>query len=424
MSKYLYILIVILLIISCDKNNDIVDSPDDETEAQTWSWEAKEVVYNYDFTDSCSNEINIEFLNGLNYFAIKMFKTIYEDNDIENVIISPFSINVAIGMLYNGGSDGIRSQIKTALKLDALSDEEINHNFKLLFDSYRGFDEQVDIIIANSAWFNDHVTIKENYEQNLSDNFYADIYSVDLINSLNMIDSWVDFYTNGLIDNITDDLDISSITALVLLNTLCFNGSWTYKFKESNTHSRKFYSKNGNTTDYDFMHSQGLELEYFFSDSLDGVRLPYGREQTAMYLFKYKNENADNFTKYFNIENWNNILNEFWLMPEEYWEYWDGIYLPKFSLDFSVDIPQYLFSWGIPLSNYTEFCSAPISIMDANHKCVISINEAGTEAAAVTASAGGYNIPPCINFNHPFYFMIVDERNETILFQGIVNNLE
>jgi len=411
---------------SCEKNNDITDSPNEETETetQTWDWEADEITYNYDYTDSCSNEIDKIFTDGLNYFAIKMFKDIYEDNNIQNVIISPFSLNVAIGMLYNGGSENIRNQIKSALKLDGMSNEEINHNFKLLFDSYRGFDEEVDIIIANSTWFDDDVTIKENYEQQLTDNFYADIYSVELLKSLNMIDSWVDYYTNGLIENITDDLDIDINTALVLINTLCFNGNWTYQFDQEDTKPRNFVNKTGDTTRTDFMYSRGLDFEYFFSDSIEGVKLPYGREKTAMYLFIHKYENIDNLTKWFNVQEWKIISDEFEKIPEEFWEYWDGIYLPKFSLDFSVDLPQYLSSWGIPLNNYSEFCSEPITILSANHKCVISINEAGTEAAAVTSVTGTWGPPPYIYFNHPFYFMIVDERNEIILFQGIVNELE
>lgn len=415
---------------SCNKDGKGVDIQNDTIQKEdldptTWVWETDEIAYNYDVADLSSNEIDKKFADGLNYFAIKMFKDIYEENNEQNVIISPFSINVAIGMLYNGGDKNIRDSIKLALKLDGMSDEDINRNFKLLFDSYRGFDEKVDIVVANSAWFDEKVSINEEFNQKLSENFYADIFSIELVRASRVIGSWVEFYTKGLIENYEDDLDINSNTALVLINTLCFNGDWTFQFDVEDTKPRNFYNKSGNYVKTDFMYTRGLDLEYYFADSINAVRLPYGREKIAMYLFIDDNENADNITKWFNPLEWETMSNGFEKYPEEFMEYWQGIYLPKFSLDFSVNLPDLLPIWGIPTYNYNKLCSSPIAIVKANHRCVISINETGTEAAAVTGFQGVWGGPPTeIYFNRPFYFMIVDERNGIILFQGIVNKFD
>lgn len=426
MKKYLILLVLAVIITSCKKDildpQDIIDPIETDTTTQTFEWQTDEITYDYDRSDSCSYEINQQFSDGLNEFAVRMFKDIYNDNNTENVIISPFSINAALGMLFPGSNSTNRDQIKTVLNLDGMSDEDVYNNYKLMFDSYRGFDEDVDITVANSTWFDQSVTPNENAENQLIDYFYADIFNVELLESEDMINSWVDFYTNGLIPEIYNDLGINPYTAMVLINTLCFNGSWTYQFDVEDTEPGSFTNKSGQDVTVDYMHSRGLDLKYYFSDTINAVRLPYGREQTAMYLLINPNAEADALPTWFTNEQWQTMSEEFELIPEEYWEFWDGIYIPKFSLNYDVKFTDYLTNWGIPVE-YTEFCSESLILENAVHKCTITINESGTEAAAVTGFTFTWGPPPDIEYNHPFYFMIVDERNSIILFQGIVNEL-
>jgi serpin B len=61
-------------------------------------------------------------------------------------------------------------------------------------------------------------------------------------------------------------------------------------------------------------------------------------------------------------------------------------------------------------------------ITEAIHKTYISVDEKGTEAAAVTAIAmAGSALPPepiDIKFNKPFYFIIRDNNSAETLFMG------
>ena len=60
--------------------------------------------------------------------------------------------------------------------------------------------------------------------------------------------------------------------------------------------------------------------------------------------------------------------------------------------------------------------------MAALHKTYIKVDEKGTEAAAVTALAGGASSAPpdpiVVKFDTPFTYVIRDDANGEILFMG------
>ena len=63
------------------------------------------------------------------------------------------------------------------------------------------------------------------------------------------------------------------------------------------------------------------------------------------------------------------------------------------------------------------------------HKAFVDVNEEGTEAAAATgiimaptSAAPDPTEPPVFKADHPFVFMIRDNRNGSILFMGRIKN--
>lgn len=68
------------------------------------------------------------------------------------------------------------------------------------------------------------------------------------------------------------------------------------------------------------------------------------------------------------------------------------------------------------------FNTGSMFISDVIHKTYINVDEEGTEAAAVTAAAGGTTSAPPkpieIKFNKPFYFIIRDNTSGNPLFIG------
>jgi serpin B len=58
------------------------------------------------------------------------------------------------------------------------------------------------------------------------------------------------------------------------------------------------------------------------------------------------------------------------------------------------------------------------SISAVVHQAFVSVDEAGTEAAAATAVVMQVSLPPSVRVDRPFLFLIRDRRSSSILFLG------
>ncbi len=104
-----------------------------------------------------------------------------------------------------------------------------------------------------------------------------------------------------------------------------------------------------------------------------------------------------------------------------------NVYLPKFKITSQFQLDETLKSMGMvsafnaataDFSGMTErrglFLSAVI------HKTFVDVNEEGTEAAAATGgfAVGSPDEPKTFRADHPFVFLIKDNRTGAILFLG------
>jgi serpin B len=106
--------------------------------------------------------------------------------------------------------------------------------------------------------------------------------------------------------------------------------------------------------------------------------------------------------------------------------------MPKFKLESDFRLAETLAAMGMPLA-FTG--GADFSGMDGTldlfigaviHKAFVSVDEAGTEAAAATAVVMKFESEPAqsieVMVDRPFIFLIRDLETGTILFMGRVLN--
>jgi serpin B len=108
--------------------------------------------------------------------------------------------------------------------------------------------------------------------------------------------------------------------------------------------------------------------------------------------------------------------------------------MPKFEFDSEFRLANTLAEMGMPaaFSGDADFSgmtgNRELSIGDVIHKAFVSVDEAGTEAAAATAvimvGSSGPDEPPPVEFtiDRPFIFLIRDINTGAILFVGRVLN--
>jgi serpin B len=107
--------------------------------------------------------------------------------------------------------------------------------------------------------------------------------------------------------------------------------------------------------------------------------------------------------------------------------------MPRFSFESEFSLSGTLAAMGMPdafSAGAADFSgmtgNRELSIQEVVHKAFVSVDEAGTEAAAATAVTMPTSAPPeepiVVNINRPFIFLIRDIETGSLLFMGRVLN--
>src|SRR5262249_6796862 len=163
------------------------------------------------------------------------------------------------------------------------------------------------------------------------------------------------------------------------------------------------------------------------NDSFQMLELPYESYDLSMFVFLPKKvEGLADLEKSLTAENLSK-----WLKQRKRYEV--DVALPKFKMTAEFKMKDVLSAMGMPIafSNKADFSGMSsheqLFIDQVLHKAYVDVNEKGTEAAAATAvimAPTGIQILPKATFraDHPFTFLIYENRTGSILFAGRVAN--
>ena len=358
------------------------------------------------------------------------FLQLAEPDEDGNIFISPTSALIAMLMVYNGTDGDTREEIEKALKLDGLSEKEVNEAARALMDTLHQKEEKIEVKLANSLWLNEDYSFNDDFSKKMNDYFAAEIDEIDIFDdaSADRINNWVKKETNGLIDEIVEAPLPENLLSYII-NALYFNGTWKYEFNKDMTFDDLFYTENGEK-DMQFM-TINEELPYFETDELQAIKLPYGDGKMNMQVFLPKENVAiDDVVRNMTEKTWEN-----W--QDSFKEKEGTINLPKFSLEYETILNEPLQQLGIQeaFSDRADFSNmvppeVSVYISEVKQKTFIEVDEEGTEAAAVTSVeitlTSTIEDDPrfYMHVNRPFLFAIYDESSETILFLGLIKSPE
>jgi len=363
-------------------------------------------------------------------FSYTVFReTVSYDESAENVFISPLSISMALAMVLNGAEGETHNQIKETLGLAGLSDNEINENFLSLMNYLMTLDSSVSVNIANSVWYDENLEVKQTFLDKLQESFNTRGESLNFNDpaSVNIINSWVSENTNGRIESIIDE--ISDEMVMFLINALYFKADWQRQFDPEDTREADFYLEDGSKTSVDMMNQSG-DFATYFSEEVQMIELPYGDSLYVMSVLMPTNldKPIDEFV-------------EESVSPENVSMWREGlrstgrdvmVSLPKFELEYELSYNKILQSMGMELpfseseadfSGIAEPSAQNLFISDVKHKTFVAVDEEGTEAAAATSvGIGVTSMPPAVEVNRPFVFIIHERTSGVNLFMGKVKN--
>lgn len=361
-------------------------------------------------------------------FSYDIFRqTVSYDNEEENLFISPLSISTALAMTLNGAEGETLEGMKETLFLSGMDTEEVNQAFQSLIELLITVDLQVEMKIANSVWHEQSLTVKDDFLQRLEEFYKAEVSGLDFRDpeSVDTINSWVDENTEGKIEKIIDEIPAEMV--MYLINAIYFKGDWLSKFDKDKTRKTDFYLENGETVDIDMM-SQKERFAAYFSEDVRMIELPYGDSLFTMSVLMPGDPEMplDQFIEekvnHENISQWRSNLRVSEVPLE----------LPKFEMEYEITYNDILKSMGMEqafsevsadFSGIADVSPQNLYISEVKHKTFVSVDEEGTEAAAVTSVGVGLtSLPPSMTVNRPFVFIIHERESGTNLFMGKVKD--
>ena len=360
-----------------------------------------------------------------NNFAFRLFGALQPEQPNQNLFVSPLSISSALTMAWNGADGTTKAAMQQTLGFSPQTDEEINQSFKSLQELLTGLDKQVNFTTANSIWHAQQYELQAAFVQQNKNYFDATVQKLDFNSptAKNTINDWVKDKTQGKINDIVQEIRQDHV--MFLVNALYFKGTWTYPFDKKLTQKAPFRQENGSTSQVDFMTLKNGKYLYYQDASKQIIDLPYGNRQFSMTIIVPNGQHTvSNLTQELNADQLASWLTKADTAKLE-------LRLPKFKLEYKKELQETLkqlgmgeaFSEKANFSRMIAGTTSNLAISEVMHKTFLEVNEEGTEAAAAT-SVGIVvtSLPPTIQVDRPFIFLIREKSTNAIIFIGQLMN--
>jgi serine protease inhibitor len=364
-------------------------------------------------------------IQGNNNFAFNLMKQLINKDKNKNIIISPLSISTILAETQNGANGQTKNEILSAIGLKNIDEKSINEQYYSTLDYYNNL-KSSRLKVADSIWVNKTVSLNKDFVDTAKNYYNSEVNSVDFDNpnTVGTINQWVDKSTDGQIKQIIDNID--KYTKAILINSISFKGTWKNEFSPYNTKEEEFTLSSGEKVKIDTMQNT-LINSYLKEDNFQAVRLPYYDGLEMDLFLPDKGVNINDFMEKATKENFDKWLKDFSDARV-------NMKIPKFKLEYTEDkMADVLKNLGVQQvfdanKSNLDGIAKDTFISSITHKTCISVDEKGTEAAAVTAEIMAGSSAPSeyknVDFvvDRPFVFAIRDCKTGAIIFIGKIEN--
>ncbi len=367
-------------------------------------------------------------MDGMNEFGYKLMAEYAKESKDGSFSVSPVSVSVYLSMMANATAGDTHDQILAALGSTDM--EALNSlNSKLMHYLPCG-DNGACLEINNRIWLSNRFTAPEAFKSTVKDIYNADVESVDFYQSTTVpaINKWVSDKTHGLISGIlygdwTKFTDLSQTSA----NTVYFKGDWAVKFDKKATTNSLFNAPTGKV----------------IVDMMKAVRVTYYAKANGVEMVRLSYKNGINAMELYLPDSKTSVKDIVATITPEIQEdlkvnasaYEVTLALPRIkTMPELININNPLKSMGLTSLDATDYSPMGINKILGfiiNHQTYISVDEEGTELAAVTggmdATSPGPNETPQypkvkVDFDRPFMYIIRNTKTDAILMAGVVTN--
>jgi serpin B len=369
----------------------------------------------------------------INAFGLDLYRRVATGDG--NVVVSPASIALALGMARAGAAGS------TATEMDAVlhglaTDEHVQWLNALdaalasrtgTFKDANGDPQPVTLRIANVPFAQRGMKLVDTYLDALAARYGAGLrlvdYRADPEGARKTINDWVSGQTERRIPELLVQGSITPDVRLALVNAIYLKAAWLTPFTPETTQPGSFTRLDGTTVDVPMMHT-GESLGYTSGDGWQAVELPYVGGSLAMTIIVPDDLIA--FERGLTPDRLAEITVPAEQRPVD-------LHLPRFAVESKVDLAATLAAMGMPSSfapdaaDFSGITTAErLYISAVIHQANIDVDEKGTTAAAATAivmrATAVPGEPVRLTVDRPFLFAVRDVPTGTVLFLGRVTD--
>ena len=370
--------------------------------------------------ETVQTETNIDKTTALQN-SVKLIDMLSTEASGKNIMFSPTSLNFALGMIAEGAKGETKEVLSAYLGTSDFASYAKEYLDKI--QAYNTEDEsygyQSKVKIADAVWVDNGLTLQEKFKNTVSNSFGAEVKAVDFSateETCDIINSWCDKNTEGLIPKIiTPDL-INDNTGLCLTNSLYFESGWSGEPWNVSDTEENF----GKIEKTKYMTCTGDQ--YYENDKSTAFGRDYANGLSFIGILP--NDEGD-----FTLEDLD-ISGLLKSNPE-----YDAVdcKMPKLNFETSTVLNDMLSNLGLDNifssnADFSGIADQNVNVDTILQKTKLELDENGTKAAAVTAvtmecmSAAVEDEPiiKTVELTRPFAFLIYDRNNDEVLFIGKV----
>jgi serpin B len=367
-------------------------------------------------------------VEGNNHFAFDLYQRLRLSKG--NLFFSPSSISTALAMVYAGAAGETRTEMARVLHF-SMPAAQLNREMRALLASWQGGSgsgqQGFQLEAANRLWCQEGFKLLPDFLKTLRTDYGAEMGLLDFDHAAEhaqqTINAWVEERTGRRITNLIPSAKVLEHARLVLTNAVYFKGVWHQPFDKAQTTPQSFLLSPGEQADVPLMQKTG-HYRYMSNDDLQILQLPYGDGSLSMLILLPTKKDGlaelepkltdQKLTAWIRTLGSQNV----------------AVAIPKFKTTSQFGLADTLKSMGITSAfNETADFSGMTGVRDlflsaVLHKAFVEVNEESTEAAAATGivmrptAVRIHQEPLVFRADHPFAFLIHDDRTQSILFLG------
>jgi serpin B len=370
---------------------------------------------------------------GVNVFAYNLLRQAAAASPASgqqrNLLLSPLSVQVALGMTMNGAAGTTFTQMQQVLGWGGRSRAEINAAYRSLLALLPTLDPTVTVSIGNGIWTRTSAVPDTSFVREAREFFSAPVQSVATASLMrDSVNTWVQRSTRGLIPTLLEQAPPEDLQ-MMLVNAVYFDGAWRDRFDVNNTRlDGTFTLASGAPVTTPMMRRTGgfsVKSTIDLGAGRTGVaaELPFGNSAYSMLLLMPTTGGVDAVIQRLDTAFVESVVRS--LEPQTL----AFLELPRFTLRASRQLNSDLTALGMSqaFSDAAEFprlvTNVRTKIGFVQHGVSIAVTERGARAGGATAvGIMPVSLPPIYGFDRPFVFMIRERFTGTVRVIGVVHD--